>query len=130
MAGAAETEEAPAAKARAKTSRKGSGALGGAAGKGVAGKGGGGSVLPDTRRLTAGVRETGLLVPVDRLQWDYNCQHGQIRQLTDAHVREVKATLEAVPPTSYLPVTVVPADATGVYAFLDCACRLGAACAK
>ena len=72
-------------------------------------------------RPTAGVRTRDVLIPVDRLEWDYSRTMGQIRQLTDDHVEEIRRSLAVAPPKVPVHVTVVPADALGVF------CRLSTA---
>jgi hypothetical protein len=78
-------------------------------------------VLAAGEGLSAGVRETQRLIPLEQLAWDYGRTHGQIRALTDAHVAEVRRSIAAVPPKSFVPVTVVPADPVGACVFF-CAC--------
>ena len=76
---------------------------------------GGVPAVPEAvRRKAAAVRETGRLIPTEKLLWDTAQVHGQIRPLTDAGVLAVMASLRTVPLLSPASVTVVPADAAGV----------------
>jgi hypothetical protein len=75
---------------------------------------GGEGVAAATVGLAAGVKATQVKLSLDKLAWDYTQRYGQIRPLTDGHVEEIRRSLVAAPPTSYVNVTVVAADPIGM----------------
>ena len=85
--------------------------------------------LPQALGLAGAIREVQKTIPLERLEWDYSRRYGQIRNLSDAHVEEVKRSLAAVPPTNLVSVTVVPLDATGVRPSPPRACVWSGSCA-
>ena len=54
-------------------------------------------------------------LPVERLGWDHNLQHGQSRTLDDVHVAELMNSLTLRPPREALKVTVWQNDADRKY---------------